>query len=91
MKIRDLLLIILGILYGYWIGDLYIFVYNHGIYNPEKLDDYFNGFKIIMYLLNYPLFIITIIFIIPYRKINKILNRRINFNLNIFKNNNYEN
>lgn len=90
MKIGEILAIILFIFYGYWMTDIYVFIYENNIYNPEKLDDYFYGFKVAMYLLNYPILITIIIVIIPYKQINKILNKKININFNIFKNKHYE-
>lgn len=90
MKIKEILAIILFIFYGYWMTDIYVFAYNNNIYTPEKLDDYFNGFKVAMYLLNYPILFVIIMFFIPYKQINKILNKKINFNFNIFKNKHYE-
>ena len=78
MKIKDLLIVITLLLYGYWMSDLYIFIYNNNIYNPNILDDTFTNFKVVLYLLNCVFTIIIIIFIIPYDKINKILNRKIN-------------
>jgi hypothetical protein len=88
MKIKHLLLIIISILYIYWISDLYIFVFTHNVYNPNELDDYFNALKVSMYIVNYALFLIILIIFIPYNKINKILNKKININL--LKKENYE-
>jgi hypothetical protein len=78
MKIKQLLIIILLILYCYWMSDLYIFIYNNNIYNPNILDDVFSTFKVFLYILNYIFTLIIIVCVIPYNKINKILNRKIN-------------
>ena len=79
MKIKHLLFAILLTLYCYWNSDLYIFIYKNNIYDPDILDDTFTKFKVIMYCLNYIFIGIIIVFIIPYEKINKILNKQIKF------------
>ena len=78
MKIKQLLIIILLISYCCWMSDLYIFIYNNNIYDPNILDDVFSTLKVFLYILNYIFILIIIVCVIPYNKINKILNRKIN-------------
>ncbi len=77
MKIKHLLFIITLLLYCYYMSDLYVFAYNNDIYDPDILDDTFTSFKVVLYLSNYIHITIIIVFIIPYRKINNILNKEI--------------
>jgi hypothetical protein len=83
MKIKHLLLLLLTILYGYWMSDLYIFVYNNNIYNPDVLDETFITFKVIMYCINYVLIIPVLVILDMYtnfvNKFIKILNKPIKF------------
>jgi hypothetical protein len=83
MKIKHLLILLLTILYGYWMSDLYIFIYNNNIYDPNILDDTFSEFKVTLYCFNYVTIVITIILILFFTnigdKIINILNKPIKF------------
>ena len=83
MKIKHLLIIILTILYFYWLSDIYIFIYNNQIFDPNILDDTFSKFKVLLVMINYlliiPCIIILEMFTNFFDKIVKILNTPIKF------------
>lgn len=83
MKVKHILIIILTILYFYWLSDIYIFVYDNQVFNPDILDDTFSVLKVLMYLLNYLLIIPAVFILNIYTsvidKFIKILNTPIKF------------
>ena len=79
MKIKHLLITILLTLYCYWMSDLYVFAYNNDVYDLNPLEDVFGAFKVFLYVLNYVLILVIIICIIPYDKLDDILNKEIKF------------
>jgi hypothetical protein len=71
------------ILYFYWLSDIYIFIYNNQIFDPNILDDTFSKFKVLLVMINYlliiPCIIILEMFTNFFDKIVKILNTPIKF------------
>ena len=83
MKVKHILIIILIILYFYWLSDIYIFMFDNQIFNPDILDDTFSKFRVAIVMLNYLLIIPALIILNIYTsfidKIEKILNKPIKF------------
>ena len=83
MKVKHILITVLTILYFYWLSDIYIFMFDNQIFDPDILDDNFSVFKVSMVMINYLLIIIIIILLKAYTHffdiIAKILNTPIKF------------
>ena len=62
-KVKTVLIIIILLLYGYWMSDLYIFMFNNNIYFLSKLENYFSEFKLFMHGINIIILIVSFLYV----------------------------